>query len=237
MEIKILYDNNAGDSNILAGWGFSCLVDGSVLFDTGEDGTSLLQNMKEMAIDVSYVKDVVISHDHADHTGGLKKILERNKGVRVHACRGFSEGFKKNVKALGGVLVEHDNFAEIGKNILVTGEIEGRYKEREIAEQALIAKTSKGVSVVTGCAHPGIVTITKKVRERFPDEKIYCIFGGFHLKGKQTEEIIYVIDKLKNLGAGKAGPAHCSGEKAINVFKERFGRDFIHVAAGKKFEV
>jgi 7,8-dihydropterin-6-yl-methyl-4-(beta-D-ribofuranosyl)aminobenzene 5'-phosphate synthase len=235
--IKIIYDNRTIESNIIAGWGFSCLVDNSILFDTGEEGDSLLRNMKTMGVSPDGLEAVVISHDHWDHTGGLGDVLTAKKGLKVYICPGFSEEFKKNVEQLGGTLIERSDFDEIKKDIYTTGTILGEYKALPIEEQALTVKSYRGITVITGCAHPGIVKMMEKVKERFPGEKLYCVFGGFHLKNSGEEEVNTVMEKLQALGVGKFGPAHCSGDKAIGMFRERFGSDHITIAAGKVFEV
>ena len=237
MEIKILYDNKTVKSGILAGWGFSCLVDNSVLFDTGEDAGRLLNNMREMGTGVSCVEDIVISHDHWDHAGGLEGILGKKEGIKVYGCPGFSGEFKKKVKNFNGQLVELKNFAEIRKNIFATGTIPGTYKGRNIEEQALVIKTPKGITIVTGCAHPGVIKIVEKVKEKFSEEKLYCVLGGFHLQDKRKEETTDVAGKLRTMGVLKAGPAHCSGEEAMGIFREKFGKDFLAVTAGSVFEV
>ena len=237
MEIKILYDNKTAKSSILAGWGFSCLVGGSVLFDTGEDGKSLLSNMKKMKVDIAGIKDIVISHDHGDHTGGLEALLKRKKDFMIHGCKGFSPEFKAIVKRYNVKLVEEKYFSTIKGNVFTTGVIGGLYKNSKIEEQSLVLKTANGMSIVTGCAHPGIVKIVERIKKLFPQEKIYSVFGGFHLKEMSAKEINVVCEKLKELGLQKAGPAHCSGEKGISIFKEKFSKNFISIAAGKTLEV
>src|SRR5207244_12541809 len=66
-------------------WGFAALVevDGRrILFDTGARPDTVLMNAREMGIDLSGVTDVILSHHHGDHTGGLitlrRAMAERN---------------------------------------------------------------------------------------------------------------------------------------------------------------
>lgn len=81
-----------------------------------------------------------------------------------------------------------EKFAEIAKNIFVTGEIPGVYKDEYLPEQALVVKTKKGITVIAGCSYPGIVKILKKVKRQFPQDKLYFVFGGFHLKDTSKVE-------------------------------------------------
>jgi 7,8-dihydropterin-6-yl-methyl-4-(beta-D-ribofuranosyl)aminobenzene 5'-phosphate synthase len=69
MKITIVYDNEVLGKGLTAGWGFSCLIDNDVLFDTGGDGVALLNNMRELGIDSNGIKSVVLSHRHGNHTG------------------------------------------------------------------------------------------------------------------------------------------------------------------------
>lgn len=237
VNIKILYDNNASDSGFLTGWGFSCLVDNKVLFDTGGDGKILMSNMKRMEVNPPLIEDIVISHDHRDHTGGLAAVIKGREDVNIHACSGFSPEFKQKVGDLRGNLIEHDGFFGIRKGISVTGMIPGKYKAKDIEEQALVISTSNGLTVITGCAHPGIVKIVEKVKEKFNAETIYRVLGGFHLSKKRREEIADVAEKLKSLRVRKIGPCHCTGDEAVSIFRESFAGDFLPIAAGKELEV
>ena len=231
MYAKVLYDNEA-KRGLLSGWGFSCLLGSKILFDTGEASASLMENMDRMMVSISDLEGVVISHDHWDHTGGLWEILKRKKGLKVYACPSFSETFKKCVKESGGKLVFVDRPMEIADNILVTGEIRGEYKGEIIPEQALVVKGDKGVSVITGCAHPGIVNMLGYIRDKLKVKKLYMVFGGFHLDTMDRETIDRIISDFKAMSVEKTGPTHCSGGKARRMFSSRYHGNFVAVKAG-----
>ncbi len=237
MKIKILYDNKTEKDGILAGWGFSCLIGDSVLFDTGENGKSLLSNMDKMKVGISDIKDIVISHDHWDHIGGLETVLKNKKDIKVYGCKGFNREFQDLVNGRDIKLIELKHFSNITSNIFTTGTIVGTYKDREIEEQSLGIKTTKGTTIVTGCAHPGILKIVEHVKNLFLQEKIYCVLGGFHLKDMPDNEITSVCNELKDLGVQRAGPAHCSGSDGARIFKDIFGKDFIQISSGTQLEV
>jgi 7,8-dihydropterin-6-yl-methyl-4-(beta-D-ribofuranosyl)aminobenzene 5'-phosphate synthase len=60
-------------------WGYSALVEAdgeTFLFDTGARPETVLRNAEELGIDLSRVTDVVFSHNHTDHTGGLLHLRE-----------------------------------------------------------------------------------------------------------------------------------------------------------------
>jgi 7,8-dihydropterin-6-yl-methyl-4-(beta-D-ribofuranosyl)aminobenzene 5'-phosphate synthase len=237
MWIKVIFDSDTLDKNLYTGWGVSFLVDYKVLFDTGEKGFWLLENMKYLNVDIGTMEAVVISHDHWDHTGGLWEVLKRRKGLKVYACPHFSQEFKDKVKTLRGTLIESGKFAEIAKNIFITGEIPGVYKGEYLPEQALVVKTKNGITVVAGCSHPGIVKILEKVKEKFPQDKLYFVFGGFHLKDSSKGKINSIAEKFKQMNVEKAGPTHCSGRYAEEIFRERYGKNFISIKTGQIFKI
>ena len=105
-----------------------------------------------------------------------------------------------------------------------------------IKEQALVLKTVQGLIIITGCSHPGIVTIAKKAVQICSD-RIYFITGGFHLGGTPVGNLKNIIRELKALGVEKIGPSHCIGERAMKSFNDAWGIDFIESGCGAKIKL
>ncbi|MCK5201568.1 MAG: MBL fold metallo-hydrolase, partial [Spirochaetales bacterium] len=187
----------------------------------GEDGAKLLENLDSLQVSLSAISDIVISHDHWDHQGGLWALLEKRPGINVYSCSGFSQEFKDKVKGLGGKLIELAGLTEISTGIYSTGEIIGSYDGDPISEQVMLCNTPKGLSVITGCAHPGIISIVDKAMELFPDQDLNTLMGGFHLYKSSEKEAETVYIKLKKYGFKSYGGTHCTGDyaKRFNTFE------------------
>ncbi|MBN1353180.1 MAG: MBL fold metallo-hydrolase [Candidatus Omnitrophica bacterium] len=237
MKIKVLFDKDSKDKRLHTGRGVSFLVDDKILFDTGEKGEWLLENMRSLGVDIDRVEAIVISHDHWDHWGGLWDMLKKRGGLKVYACPRFGGEFKEKVKGMGGELIEAGKFTEVSKDVFITGEIAGAYNGRYMPEQALAIRTGNGISVITGCAHPGIVKMVEKAAQKFPGEDIYTVLGGFHLKQSDRRAIEIVVENFRKIGVKKAGPTHCSGEVAEEIFRKEYGTNFVKVLVGQTLEI
>jgi len=230
VSISIVYDNNPYKEGLSTAWGFSCVIKGTektILFDTGGDGSILLSNMEKMGITTKEIDLIVISHIHGDHTGGLSSFLEKNSDVVTYLPKSFPESFKSNVRSYGTQVIEVHESVEICKNVCSTGEL-GIW----IKEQSLIIHTDKGLIVITGCAHPGIVKIVQKAKQ-LVNGQVILVMGGFHLGGETRDKIEEIVMDFKNLGVRYTGPCHCSGDTARQLFEKEYQDKYIHLGVGK----
>lgn len=93
----------------------------------------------------------------------------------------------------------------------------------------------KGLVVLSGCAHAGIVNTALYAREATGIDKVYAVMGGFHLSGPLFEHIIgRTTDELKRLDPAYVIPTHCTGRKAIAHMEKEMGGRFILNMSGTK---
>lgn len=228
--ITVIYDNNVYTEGLKPEWGFACLIEfegSTILFDTGGDGSILMQNMAELNIDPEDVDIVVLSHEHWDHVGGLQSFLEKNARVTIRMPESFSNEFKAGVRHWGADVISVSESSEIMKNVFTTGEMGSR-----IIEQSLILETNSGSVVITGCAHPGIVEIVERAKE-VVDDDILLVMGGFHLISHSESQINTIVRRFRELGVKYAAPCHCSGDEARTIFKDEYGSYFIDIGTGR----
>jgi len=235
MKIRILFDKESTNEQLHCGWGMAYLVNECVLFDTGEKPEYLVNNIQALSLDISMIRDVVISHNHWDHRGGVWKLLEVNEAVVVRACTDFIDEFKEELKRHRVQPVTEDR--KISSHIYTTGCMEVVYKDKVFKEQALIVETERGLTILCGCSHVSVLDIIKKTKELFPDRNIHFLAGGFHLMNREMRFIKYVVEEIKRQGVEKVGPAHCTGFEAVHVFKETYGKDCLDIKTGIIIEV
>jgi 7,8-dihydropterin-6-yl-methyl-4-(beta-D-ribofuranosyl)aminobenzene 5'-phosphate synthase len=220
-----VYDNYQVDPDLKTAWGFGCIINTSteqILFDTGGDSEILLFNMEKMNIDPRSIDKVIISHIHGDHVGGLEGFLEKNSNVTVFIPASFPNSFRDMITSQGAEFVDISSPRKISNFVYTTGELYGPPKE-----QSLIINSKKGLIVITGCAHPGVVNIVKKVKELMKKDNVYLVTGGFH------HPPIAVVKKFRELGVKKVAPSHCTGDPVREAFAEEYKEDFIEYGVGK----
>ena len=235
IRITIIYDNNPFVEGLQTDWGFSCLVEVGetrLLFDTGDDGNILLSNMSKLNINPKDIDLVFLSHFHHDHTGGLSAFLNKNPRVTIYYPHSFPAQLVDDIKKSGAKAIPISSFQEIQTNFFSLGELGSA-----IPEQSLAIRTAKGIVLITGCAHPGIVHILEKAKTLFPDESIYLALGGFHLHNQNEKDISKKVNEMIKMDIVSVGPCHCTGDFARKIFKDFYGNNFIEIGVGKIIQV
>lgn len=230
ISLTILYDNNPCHEPLNAGWGFSCLIRGTektILFDTGGSGPVLLNNMRKLGISPLETDLVVLSHIHGDHVGGLFDFLRENPEVDVYIPDSFPADFKNRIKAHNARVRPVAGPERICRGVYTIGPLGGL-----LPEQSLVVQTDRGLIIVTGCAHPGIVAIVDKAKDLIPDE-VLLVLGGFHLSGESGRGLNTIISRLRRLGVQGVGPCHCTGDVARELFRREWGENYIDVGVGR----
>ncbi len=239
-------------------WGFSALVEADgrkILFDTGFRPQTVLHNAAVLGIDLSAVTDVVLSHNHGDHTGGLltlrREFARKNPAAlsRVHVGRGifWNRGFDKKgephnpmparkpaYEATGGAFIEHGGPAEIAPGIWLTGPIARPHPERNFGvapgtrveapdgarddtipeDCALVLDTTRGLVVITGCGHAGVVNTLTAARQLVRPTSVHALIGGIHLLTSDEKALTWTAGKFREFGVAHLFAAHCTGLEA-----------------------
>jgi 7,8-dihydropterin-6-yl-methyl-4-(beta-D-ribofuranosyl)aminobenzene 5'-phosphate synthase len=124
------------------------------------------------------------------------------------------------------------DFQEIGKNIFCMVLKGGLF----LYEQILILQTKKGLVIITGCAHPGIIHIIEEAQTKLKTP-VYFVMGGFHLFRKKSCFINEIVRTFRSLSVKQVAPCHCSGEATLNKFKEIYCHDFYSIGTGSVLKI
>jgi len=149
-----------------------------------------------------------------------------------------------DIKELGGNLIFNKEPVQVTPGLWLTGEIP-RTAEFELPEphffseqkgkiehdpipddQAVVLETGRGLVVVLGCAHTGIINTLNWIKKFKGKEKIYAVLGGTHLMAADEERIQKTIEALAGYQIERLGVCHCTGFPAaahlFSAFKEKF---------------
>lgn len=152
LKVTVLSTMLVGDPTGIGEWGFSALVEADghrILLDTGAHPDTVLQNARDLKIDLSGMREVILTHNHSDHVGGLltlrKEMMKTNPSALsvVHVARGIFYSrpgprgeenpmivLKKQYEATGGKFIEQEQGAEIFPGAWLTGPVPRKYPER-----------------------------------------------------------------------------------------------------------
>jgi 7,8-dihydropterin-6-yl-methyl-4-(beta-D-ribofuranosyl)aminobenzene 5'-phosphate synthase len=244
-------------------WGFAALLDADgrlLLIDTGKNPETVLRNARDLKIDLSPVRQIVLTHWHPDHTGGLSTLrteLKKSNPAALseaHVATGIfwsrpSQNGEANpmiairpkYEANGAKFIEHDRGAEVMPGIWLTGPVARITDERNYVtpahvrapsgliddnipdDQSIVVRTTKGMVVITGCGHAGVINILTAANKRFPGTNVEAVIGGLHLVDAKDERLDWTAAKLKTFGVNYLIGAHCTGIESLYRLRDRMG--------------
>lgn len=224
---------------LLAKAGLSLLIqdeDTSVLFDTGPDG-SFLHNAALMGVDLSRLTATVLSHGHYDHCGGVP-CLPDNSRIICHpqiANERYSSvtllGYTRKIKRLSLDIDYSRHRMEyscaplhISERFMWSGEIavakpqaygvisgKNAAVDYVIDEGVLIYKSDRGLVIIIGCGHRGLINIVRHCQKITGINRIHALFGGFHLRSASPNVLWQVRQSLNQEKPDKIMGCHCTG--------------------------
>jgi len=110
-------------------------------------------------------------------------------------------------------------------------------KDQFFDDQGVVINVkNKGLVVISGCAHAGIINIIKYAMKITKTDKIYAVMGGFHLTGPIFEPLIdLTIKEFKKINPDFIVPMHCTGWKAITQIAKEMPREFLLNTVGTTY--
>jgi 7,8-dihydropterin-6-yl-methyl-4-(beta-D-ribofuranosyl)aminobenzene 5'-phosphate synthase len=182
-----------------------------ILFDTGMSGSVLLNNMEKLNIDPKGINCVFISHNHWDHTGGLKGFLKLNNNVKLYLPYSFFSFTKPRAREV----IRVKDSVKIYENVFSTGQLNN-------IEQSMVVKTGRGLVVIAGCSHPGVGNILNSARQF---GKVIVLIGGLH--GFSDFDLVKDLDLIC--------ATHCTQYK--DRIKNLYPEKFLEGGAGREIEI
>jgi 7,8-dihydropterin-6-yl-methyl-4-(beta-D-ribofuranosyl)aminobenzene 5'-phosphate synthase len=161
---------------------------------------------------------------------------------------------REELENLGGSFELTKQPVKISENIWTTGEVPmvTEYETIEKAlfvknglefqldqvmdDQAIIIKAERGLVIVLGCAHRGMINTLYHARRITGVNEVQAVLGGSHLIGASEEQLYQSIAALRDLGVQKLGLCHCTDLPVISVLSQEFGESFSFVKAGTRLD-
>ncbi len=173
---------------------------------------------------------------------------EKKRFVGIPYKKGYLE-------FLGANFILNSDFIEVEKGIFLTGEVPRKtlfekpdprlFSEINgktapdifLDDQSLILDTPKGLVLILGCAHSGMINIIHHVIHKTGKDKFHAVLGGTHLDFLTQEQLEESIKALKQMKIEKIGVSHCTGMRAAFKLHQEFGDRFFYGCVGSVLEV
>jgi len=238
IKVTTLVDNEVYKKGLKSSWGLSFFIEIVIgekqhvlLMDTSDSFEALSENAQKLGVNLSSVDAIFISHWHIDHCGSLDHILPLSRRPIHVYVPSENPSAMRAIKETKGIPVVCPQPTGLFEGVLSTGKIWGG-----ISEHSLIMKLKgKGLVVLTGCSHPGVMNIIKRAVEVSGVNKIHAVIGGLHISN--MEEGMKVAEFLRSLGVKLVSPCHCTGVKAKIGIVKILEKEFVRNGVGKVISI
>ncbi|MFW6114967.1 MAG: MBL fold metallo-hydrolase [Thermodesulfobacteriota bacterium] len=188
----------------------------------------------------------VVVHPHAFITSRFRKLPDGKKIPIPGLKKGIiEETGNKVIDGVDPVLLASNYLLVLGEIPRITNFEKGMpsayyekdgeiYRDYIMDDKGIVLDVKgKGLVVITGCGHSGIINTIWHAQSITGVKKIYCVMGGFHLGGPYFEKIIpQTIEEMRQFSPEVIVPCHCTGLKAAQEFEKVFPRAFVQNASG-----
>jgi 7,8-dihydropterin-6-yl-methyl-4-(beta-D-ribofuranosyl)aminobenzene 5'-phosphate synthase len=156
---------------------------------------------------------------------------------------------------MGARFILNSDFHEVEKGMFLTGEVprktpfekndpklfrevDGKIVPDPLPDdQSLILDTEKGLVLIFGCAHSGMINIINHVVQKMKKDHFHAILGGTHLDFLTPEQLEESIRCLKGMKVDRIGVSHCTGFRGAFRLQQEFGDRFFYGWVGSGLEV
>lgn len=174
--------------------------------------------------------------------GGTPPGVELNPMIQI----------KADYEAAGGAFVVHAKPAQLFPGVWLTGPVPRRNPERNWSgkaqvkkpgatawsedtipdDMALVLDTAKGLVIVTGCGHAGVINIVEHARAFLRPEPVHALIGGIHLFNASEATLTWTAGKMREYGLRNFIGAHCTGVETVYRFRQDLPLDRAHCVVG-----
>ena len=176
--------------------------------------------------------------------------ISQKEGKEIKRFAGLK--FKRAyLESLGGKFILEKSYCQVTQEMFLTGEVPRKtsfekgdarlfaesggnlFPDPFFDDQSLVIESPKGLVLVLGCAHAGMINILEYVIEKTGRDQVYAILGGTHLDFASPLQVEETIAALKKYKVEHIGVSHCTGLKAASRLSAEFREKFFFGQVGE----